>query len=53
MRIGWDSESINAIEVAKACEDAGVSAIALHGRTREQMYTGKANWDVIRDVKKL
>lgn len=52
MRIGWDSESINAIEVAKACEAAGVSAIALHGRTREQMYTGKANWDVIRDVKK-
>ena len=52
MRIGWDSESINAIEVAKACEDAGVSAIAIHGRTREQMYTGKANWDVIRDVKK-
>ena len=52
MRIGWDSESINAIEVAKACEDAGVSAIALHGRTREQMYTGRANWDVIRDVKK-
>lgn len=52
MRIGWDDQSINAVEVAKACEDAGVSAIALHGRTREQMYTGKANWDVIRDVKK-
>ena len=52
MRMGWDSDSINAIQVAKACESAGVSAIALHGRTREQMYTGKANWDIIRDVKK-
>lgn len=52
MRTGWDDANINAIEVAKACEDAGVSAIALHGRTREQMYTGKANWDIIRDVKK-
>jgi nifR3 family TIM-barrel protein len=52
MRIGWDEQNINAIEVAKACEDAGVSAIALHGRTREQMYTGRANWDIIRDVKK-
>ena len=52
MRTGWDSNSINAVEVAKACEDAGVSAIALHGRTREQMYTGVANWDIIADVKK-
>ncbi|GAB4222967.1 MAG: tRNA dihydrouridine synthase DusB [Francisella sp.] len=52
MRIGWDDENINAIEVAKACQDAGVSAIAVHGRTRAQMYTGKANWDIIRDVKK-
>ncbi|MFC4891482.1 tRNA dihydrouridine synthase DusB [Pseudofrancisella aestuarii] len=52
MRMGWDTENINAIEVAKACEAAGVSAIALHARTREQMYTGQANWDVIRDVRK-
>ncbi|APC97690.1 tRNA dihydrouridine synthase DusB [Francisella frigiditurris] len=52
MRMGWDAENINAIEVAKACEAAGVSAIALHARTREQMYTGQANWDVIRDVRK-
>ena len=52
MRTGWDNNNINAIEVAKACECAGVSAIAIHGRTREQMYTGHANWDIIRDVKK-
>jgi nifR3 family TIM-barrel protein len=52
IRSGWDDSNINAVEVAKACESAGVSAIALHGRTREQMYTGKANWDIIRDVKK-
>lgn len=51
MRIGWDSEHINAIENAKRIEHAGASAIAVHGRTREQMYTGKANWDEIRKVK--
>ncbi|MDE5024752.1 tRNA-dihydrouridine synthase, partial [Francisella tularensis subsp. holarctica] len=52
MRIGWEEQKLNAIEGAKACQDAGVSAIAIHGRTREQMYTGTANWDLIRDVRK-
>ena len=43
---------INADEVAKYCEDGGASAIAVHGRTRVQMYAGRADWDIIRDVKK-
>ncbi len=43
IRIGWDFNSINAIEIAQAAERAGVKAIAVHGRTRSQMYTGKAN----------
>ncbi|MBB3114150.1 nifR3 family TIM-barrel protein [Paenibacillus phyllosphaerae] len=51
MRIGWDSEHIYAIENARAVERAGGSAVSVHGRTREQLYTGKANWDIIRDVK--
>jgi len=51
MRIGWDSEHIYAIENAQAVERAGGSAVSVHGRTREQQYTGKANWDIIRDVK--
>ncbi len=51
MRIGWDDKSINAVEVAKILEDLGVDAIAVHGRTRKQAYTGKANWKVIRQVK--
>jgi nifR3 family TIM-barrel protein len=51
MRIGWDSEHIYAVENAKAVERGGGSAVSVHGRTREQMYTGKANWDIIRDVK--
>lgn len=51
MRIGWDSEHINAVETAKLAEDAGVDAIAVHGRTREEFYMGKANWEVIREVK--
>jgi tRNA-dihydrouridine synthase B len=52
IRIGWDAESINAVEIAKAIEAAGASAIGVHGRTREQYYSGKADWDVIRQVKK-
>lgn len=52
IRIGWDAGSINAVEVAKAVESAGASAIGVHGRTREQYYSGKADWDVIRQVKK-
>ena len=50
-RIGWDEKRINVIEFAKAMEAAGVSAVAVHGRTRAQMYEGKANWDYIRQVK--
>lgn len=52
IRIGWDAESINAVEIAKEIEAAGASAIGVHGRTRDQYYSGKADWDVIRQVKK-
>lgn len=52
IRIGWDAESINAVEIAKVIEAAGASAIGVHGRTREQYYSGKADWNVIRQVKK-
>ncbi|WP_068505564.1 tRNA dihydrouridine synthase DusB [Paenibacillus kribbensis] len=51
MRIGWDSEHIYAVENARAVERAGGQAVSVHGRTREQLYTGHANWDIIRDVK--
>lgn len=47
MRIGWDQSTINAIEVCRLLEDCGIQAIAVHGRTRAQGYTGEANWDVI------
>lgn len=52
IRSGWDKDTINAVEVAKICEQAGAGAIAVHGRTKEEMYTGKANWDIIADVKR-
>lgn len=51
MRIGWDDEHIFAVENAQAVETAGGAAVAVHGRTRLQMYEGKANWDVIRQMK--
>ncbi len=51
MRIGWDGEHIYAVENARAVERAGGKAVSVHGRTREQLYTGKANWDIIKDVK--
>ena len=51
-RKGFDGGSVNAVEFAKAMEDAGASAVAVHGRTRVQMYSGRADWDIIRDVKK-
>ncbi|ARJ51059.1 tRNA dihydrouridine synthase DusB [Staphylococcus lutrae] len=51
MRIGWDENHIFAVENAKAAERAGAAAISLHGRTRVQMYEGKADWDIIRQVK--
>lgn len=50
-RTGWDSDSINAVEFAKAIENAGASAIAVHGRTKMQMYSGKADWNIIKQVK--
>ena len=50
IRKGWDSGSVNAVELAKICEAAGASAIAIHGRTRVQMYSGRADWDTIREV---
>ena len=50
-RLGWDKGSINCVEFAKAMEEAGVAAVAVHGRTKTQMYSGTANWDYIRAVK--
>lgn len=50
-RAGWNKESINAVEIAKVAEAAGVAAVAVHGRTREQFYEGKADWSVIKAVK--
>ena len=51
IRSGWDSKNINAVEVAKICEEAGASAITVHGRTRSQGYTGKVDLDIIKMVK--
>ena len=50
-RIGWDEKSINAVEFAQRMEEAGAAAIAVHGRTREQYYSGKADWGMIAAVK--
>lgn len=50
-RMGYDENNINAVEFARIIEEAGADAIAVHGRTRSQMYEGKANWDIIRQVK--
>jgi len=52
IRKGWDKGNINAVEFSKMAESSGVSAITVHGRTRTQMYSGKADWDIIREVKK-
>ena len=51
IRKGFNEESANAVEIAKILEDCGVAAIAVHGRTRAQFYSGKADWDIIRQVK--
>ena len=51
IRSGWDSEHINAVEIAKICEEAGAKAIAVHGRTRSQGYSGTADWSIIKQVK--
>lgn len=51
IRKGFDDNSVNAVEIAKIIEDCGAAAIAVHGRTREQYYSGKADWNIIRQVK--
>ena len=51
IRKGWDASSVNAVEISKIAEENGANAIAVHGRTREQFYTGKADWDIIKQVK--
>jgi tRNA-dihydrouridine synthase B len=51
IRKGWDNESINAVEIACIAEESGAKAVAVHGRTREQFYSGKADWDIIKRVK--
>ena len=50
-RKGFDDDHVNAVEIAKIAESCGVAAVAVHGRTREQYYSGKADWDIIRQVK--
>lgn len=50
-RLGWDRGSINVVELAKIVQDNGASALAVHGRTRSMLYTGRADWDTIREVK--
>jgi tRNA-dihydrouridine synthase B len=52
IRIGWDGEHVNAVEIARRCQDAGAAGLVIHGRTRAQGYSGRANWDVIAEAKK-
>lgn len=51
IRKGFDMNSVNAVEIAKVAQESGASAVAVHGRTRSQYYSGKADWDIIRQVK--
>lgn len=51
IRKGFDSEHVNAVEIARVAQESGAAAVAVHGRTREQYYSGKADWDIIRKVK--
>ena len=51
-RKGWDNGSVNAVDFARMCEDSGAAAVAVHGRTRAQMYAGRADWDIIREVRR-
>ena len=51
-RKGWDNGNANAVDFAKRCEQAGAAAVTVHGRTRAQLYAGRADWDIIRDVKR-
>lgn len=50
-RKGWDDKSVNAVQIARLAEAAGASAVSVHGRTREQFYSGQADWNIIREVK--
>lgn len=52
IRKGWDNDHVNAVELAQIAERNGAAAIAVHGRTKEQLYSGKADWDIIKAVKK-
>ena len=51
IRKGWDDDCINAVEIAKIAQECGISALAIHGRTREQFYSRKADWDIIAEIK--
>jgi tRNA-dihydrouridine synthase B len=51
MRKGWDDEHVNAPQIAKICESEGAKAVTIHGRTREQFYSGRADWNIIKEVK--
>ena len=51
LRKGWDERSINAVEIAKVAEQSGAKAVTVHGRTREQFYSGQADWEIIKQVK--
>ena len=51
IRKGFDEEHVNAVEIARIAQEAGAAAVAVHGRTREQYYSGQADWDIIRQVK--
>ena len=52
IRKGWDDESVNAVEMAEILEKNGAAAVAVHGRTRKEMYSGKVDYDIIADVKR-
>jgi nifR3 family TIM-barrel protein len=51
IRKGWDEEHVNAVEIARLAEENGAAAVAVHGRTREQFYSGRADWEIIKKVK--
>lgn len=51
IRKGFDEEHVNAVEMAHIAQESGAAAVAVHGRTRSQFYSGKADWDIIRQVK--
>ena len=52
MRKGWDKNNINVVKIAKICEKSGAKAVSVHGRTREEFYSGKADWSIIKKIKK-